>query len=234
MQTIAERLQLARNAIKMAAADAQRDSNSVQLLAVSKTKSVSEITQAYEVGQRLFGENYVQEGVAKVQEMAEFSDIEWHMIGPIQSNKTKVVAEHFSWVQSVDRIKIARRLNDQRPPNQGKLNICIQVNIDNEDSKAGIGLDDLADFVQDIRTLPNLQLRGLMAIPKANNEKAKQIQSYTRLHNAFLEYHKLYAEFDTLSLGMSGDLDTAIHMGSTMVRIGTAIFGARQTKQHHD
>ena len=168
MQTIAERLETAHAEIASATAKSHRPSNSVKLLAVSKTKPVSDIIAAYEAGQRLFGENYVQEGVDKVQELSHLSDIEWHMIGPIQSNKTKIVAEHFHWVQSVSREKIARRLNDQRPPHLPPLNVCIQLNIDDEQSKSGINKEEFGYLAQLIEGLPRLVLRGIMAIPKAN------------------------------------------------------------------
>lgn len=227
MQTIADRLNSTRQGIEAATASAHRPSNSVKLLAVSKTKPVSEINLAYEAGQRLFGENYIQEGVEKVQALATLKDIEWHMIGPIQSNKTKLVAEHFDWVQSVDREKIARRLNDQRPSERGPLNVCIQINIDGEDTKSGVNLDTLAPLIDIVCSLPNLTLRGLMAIPKANNDDKAQQQSLQKLRNAFLHYQSQLPCFDTLSVGMSNDMNTAIEHGSTMVRIGTAIFGAR-------
>jgi pyridoxal phosphate enzyme (YggS family) len=226
MQTIADRLINARQAIEDATAEAHRAPHSVQLLAVSKTKPVSDIRLAYEAGQRCFGENYVQEGIDKIQQLSELSDIEWHMIGPIQSNKTRVVAEHFDWVQSVDRVKIARRLNDQRPVTAPPLNVCIQVNIDDEASKSGIqpeAIDELADAIS---TMPQLRLRGLMAIP-APKQGAEQDKSLHRLATLFALLGQRYANIDTLSVGMSGDMANAIIHGSTMVRIGTAIFGSR-------
>jgi pyridoxal phosphate enzyme (YggS family) len=228
MQTIAERLKLAHNAIEVAATEAQRYPHSVQLLAVSKTKPVSEISQAYAAGQRLFGENYIQEGVEKVVALKTLSDIEWHMIGPIQSNKTKAVAEHFDWVQSVDRLKIARRLSEQRPENMAPLNICLQVNIDREDTKSGVLPEQLNDLIEQVSALPNIVLRGLMAIPTANATPEQQAASFTELSDLFRHYQAELTHFDTLSLGMSNDMATAIQYGSTMVRLGTAIFGARQ------
>jgi len=228
MQTIADRLSGARQGIALATANAHRPPNSVKLLAVSKTKPVSDIMVAYEAGQRMFGENYVQEGVEKIQLLAAHNDIEWHMIGPIQSNKTKVVAEHFDWVQSVDREKIARRLNDQRPSSMPPLNVCIQVNIDDEDSKSGIPLAQLDDLVSFVQTQPRLRLRGLMAIPKANPRSHQQQETLQKLKQLFDLYHTKVSGFDTLSVGMSGDMQEAILHGSTMVRIGTAIFGSRQ------
>ncbi len=227
MQTIAERLKITYERIDQATAQANRPSNSVQLLAVSKTKPVSDIRLAYEAGQRLFGENYIQEGVEKVQALADLHDIQWHMVGPVQSNKTKLVAEHFDWVQSVDRAKIARRLNDQRPSALPPLNICIQLNIDNEDTKAGVTPAQLPALIEEIGQYPQLKLRGLMAIPRAQVGVDEQQRSLTRLADLFAQYHTKLSDFDTLSVGMSDDLEAAIGHGSTMVRIGTAIFGER-------
>ncbi|MBU3021498.1 YggS family pyridoxal phosphate-dependent enzyme [Aestuariibacter sp. A3R04] len=227
MQTIAERLKSAHLRMERATANAHRPPKSVQLLAVSKTKPVSDITQAYEAGQRLFGENYVQEGVEKIQALTHLKDIEWHMIGPIQSNKTRIVAEHFHWVQSVDREKTARRLNDQRPATMSALNVCIQLNIDGESSKSGIGEQELPALIETIAAMPNLRLRGLMAIPEATTDTVKQATTLGKLAELFTQYHTKLSDFDTLSVGMSGDLEAAIAHGSTMVRIGTAIFGSR-------
>jgi pyridoxal phosphate enzyme (YggS family) len=227
MQTIAERLNSAQKGIQQAATNAHRPPNSVKLLAVSKTKPVSDIMDAYNAGQRLFGENYVQEGVEKTKELAHLSDIEWHMIGPIQSNKTKVVAEHFDWVQSVDREKIARRLNEQRPDNLAPLNVCIQLNIDDEDSKSGVKPEALDELVSFIQSQDKLMLRGLMAIPKANPTEEEQQRTFGKLKELFDHYHTSLSNFDTLSVGMSGDMVEAIENGSTMVRIGAAIFGKR-------
>ncbi|MEC8375560.1 MAG: YggS family pyridoxal phosphate-dependent enzyme, partial [Pseudomonadota bacterium] len=198
MQTIAERLNSARKGIQQAATNAHRPPNSVKLLAVSKTKPVSDIMDAYNAGQRLFGENYVQEGVEKTKELAHLSDIEWHMIGPIQSNKTKVVAEHFDWVQSVDREKIARRLNEQRPDNLAPLNVCIQLNIDDEDSKSGVKPEALDELVSFIQSQDKLMLRGLMAIPKANPTEEEQQRTFGKLKELFDHYHTSLSNFDTL------------------------------------
>lgn len=227
MQTIAERINSALEGITQAATSVHRPPNSVKLLAVSKTKPVSDIIEAYEAGQRLFAENYVQEGVEKVQELAHLTDIEWHMIGPIQSNKTKVVAEHFHWVQSVDREKVARRLNDQRPDNLSALNVCIQLNIDDEDSKSGVKPSELDGLIQFIESQEKLCLRGIMAIPKANPSEEEQAHTLGKLKELYDHYHKSLVNFDTLSVGMSSDMNAAIKNGSTMVRIGTAIFGKR-------
>lgn len=226
METIAERLKSIQITVEQSTLDAHRPSNSVKLLAVSKTKPVSDIVQAYEAGQRLFAENYVQEGVDKIQELHTLDDIVWHFIGPIQSNKTRLVAEHFDWVQTIDRLKIAQRLNDQSSPDK-KLNVCIQVNIDNDANKAGINAEDLSDFAKAISELPNLTLRGLMTIPKANQHQEQQTASFARMTALFKDLKKHYPAVDTLSMGMSGDMQNAINNGSTMVRVGTAIFGER-------
>jgi pyridoxal phosphate enzyme (YggS family) len=226
METIAERLKSVQITVEQTTLDAHRPSNAVKLLAVSKTKPVCDIVQAYEAGQRLFGENYVQEGVEKIQNLHSLDDIEWHFIGPLQSNKTRLVAEHFDWVQSIDRIKIAQRLNDQVSPNK-TLNVCIQVNIDDDENKAGISVSELNDFAKAISGLPNLRLRGLMTIPKANQSQAEQTTSFARMATLFESLKKQYSSVDTLSMGMSGDMQNAIDNGSTMVRVGTAIFGSR-------
>jgi pyridoxal phosphate enzyme (YggS family) len=226
METIAERLKSVQITVEQTTLDAHRPSNAVKLLAVSKTKPVCDIVQAYEAGQRLFGENYVQEGVEKIQNLHSLDDIEWHFIGPLQSNKTRLVAEHFDWVQAIDRIKIAQRLNDQVSPNK-TLNVCIQVNIDDDENKAGISVSELNDFAKAISGLPNLRLRGLMTIPKANQSQAEQTTSFARMATLFESLKKQYSSVDTLSMGMSGDMQNAIDNGSTMVRVGTAIFGSR-------
>ena len=226
METIAERLKSVQITVKQSTLDTHRPSNAVKLLAVSKTKPVSDIVQAYEAGQRLFGENYVQEGVEKIQALQTLDDIEWHFIGPLQSNKTRLVAEHFDWVQAIDRLKIAQRLNDQTAPNK-TLNVCIQVNIDDDKNKAGISADELSGFAKVIAELPNLTLRGLMTIPKANQSQAEQTTSFAHMAALFNDLKKHYSSVDTLSMGMSKDMLNAINNSSTMVRIGTAIFGVR-------
>ncbi|MEP1444948.1 MAG: YggS family pyridoxal phosphate-dependent enzyme [Paraglaciecola sp.] len=226
METIAERLKSVQNTVEQSTLDAHRPSNSVKLLAVSKTKPVSNIVQAYEAGQYCFGENYVQEGVEKIQHLRALDKIEWHFIGPLQSNKTRLVAEHFDWVQTIDRLKTAQRLNDQTSPFK-KLNVCIQVNIDNEENKAGIKTEQLNELAKAISALPNLILRGLMTIPMANQTSEKQAASFAQMSSLFKNMQKHYPTVDTLSMGMSGDMHNAILNGSTMVRVGTAIFGAR-------
>lgn len=229
MQTIAERLKTTYARIEQATAQANRPLKSVRLLAVSKTKPVSDIRLAYEAGQRLFGENYIQEGIEKIEALTELEDIEWHMIGPIQSNKTRLVAEHFDWVQSVDRLKIARRLNDQRPATLPPLNVCIQLNLDDEASKSGVSAAELPPLIEEVSSFEHLQLRGLMAIPSASASAAQQQQTLSLLAELFGQYHTKLSNFDTLSVGMSGDLEVAIAHGSHMVRVGTAIFGARNS-----
>jgi pyridoxal phosphate enzyme (YggS family) len=226
METIAERLKSVQITVEQSTLDAHRPSNAVKLLAVSKTKPVSDIVQAYEAGQRLFGENYVQEGVGKIQALQTLDDIEWYFIGPLQSNKTRLVAEHFDWVQTIDRLKIAQRLNAQTKPHK-KLNVCIQVNIDDDQNKAGIGVSELNEFAKAIVELPNLRLRGLMTVPKAHQSNAQQTASFAHMASLFENLKKQYSSVDTLSMGMSGDMQNAINSGSTMVRVGTAIFGSR-------
>ena len=226
METIAERLKSVQITVKQSTLDTHRPSNAVKLLAVSKTKPVSDIVQAYKAGQRLFGENYVQEGVEKIQALQTLDDIEWHFIGPLQSNKTRLVAEHFDWVQTIDRLKIAQRLNDQISSNK-TINVCIQVNIDGDENKAGISADKLDDFAKAIAALPNLILRGLMTIPKVNQSQAEQAASFAQMALLFEDLKEHYSSVDTLSMGMSTDMQNAINHSSTMVRVGTAIFGSR-------
>ena len=198
---------------------------SVQLLAVSKTKTANDIAQLYAAGQRHFGENYCQEALKKQQELGAY-DITWHFIGPIQSNKTKIIATHFSWVHSVDSLKVARRLSEQRPAYLPPLNICLQVNISGEVSKSGITLDELPELCELVVVLPNINLRGVMAIPEPEESFEKQRQPFKTLYQAVEKIHTSIP-LDTFSFGMSGDLEAAIAEGATIVRIGTALFGAR-------
>ncbi|EWH12222.1 alanine racemase domain-containing protein [Catenovulum agarivorans DS-2] len=198
-----------------------------QLLAVSKTKPASAVVAAYQAGQRKFGENYAQEGADKVQQLADYADIEWHFIGPIQSNKTKLIAENFNWVQSLDRNKIAKRLSEQRPKDMPNLNVCIQVNISNEANKSGLAANQVIDFAEHLTQYSNLTLRGIMAIPLNTDDKAELNKMFGQLHDLYQNLKNSYPAIDTLSMGMSNDMQTAIENGSTMVRIGTAIFGAR-------
>ncbi len=205
-----------------------RESNSVRLLAVSKTKPIENIMAAYDAGQRQFGENYVQEVVDKCLALSDLNDIEWHFIGSIQSNKTRLVAQNVDWVHTLDREKIAVRLNEQRPENLPPLKVCIQVNISGELTKSGISLSDLPKLVEFVTALPHLELRGLMAIPAPQSSIQSQVEAYQPLLLAYNDLKMRYPNIDTLSIGMSGDMAAAIHSGSTMVRIGTAIFGSRQ------
>lgn len=205
----------------------ERPENAVKLLAVSKTKPIEAIESAIAAGQRAFGENYVQEGVEKIQHFAGQNGLEWHFIGALQSNKTRVVAEHFDWVQTIDRLKIAERLNEQRPAGLPPLNVLIQINISDETSKSGISPAEMLSLAREISRLPNLKLRGLMAIPKPESETARQKIALQAMQTLFQQLQAEFDGIDTLSMGMSDDMAAAIECGSTMVRIGTAIFGAR-------
>ncbi|NQY64484.1 MAG: YggS family pyridoxal phosphate-dependent enzyme [Alteromonadaceae bacterium] len=200
-----------------------RACDEVSLLAVSKTKPASMIEQAYQAGQREFGESYLQESIEKVQQLKHLPDICWHFIGPIQSNKTRQIAENFSWVHSIDRIKIATRLNEHRSSQNTPLKVCIQVNISNEQTKSGVSTDELAELTKVIDQCSNLELRGLMAIPQKNAERA----AFDKMYQLFNQLKQTHPQMDTLSMGMSGDMQDAIAAGSTMVRVGTAIFGSR-------
>ena len=210
--------------IQLACERVQRDPASVQLLAVSKTHPSQSLRQMYQAGQRSFGENYLQEAMTKIDELQDL-EIEWHFIGHVQRNKTKHLAEKFDWVHGVDRLIIAERLSSQRMDSRKPLNICIQVNIDGQDSKDGCQPDEVAELVKQISQLPNIRLRGLMVIPAPENSVA-----FADAKTLFEQVKSLHArpqDWDTLSMGMSGDLDAAIAAGSTMVRVGTALFGAR-------
>ena len=199
----------------------------VTLVAVSKTKPADDIIAAYKHGQRQFGESYVQEAVTKVTALADYKDIIWHFIGPIQSNKTKLISQHFDWVQSVDREKIAQRLNDQRPKGLPALNVCIQVNINDEESKSGLNIQEVETIAQLIHRLPHLTLRGLMTIPKAAQSPEELDASFLAMSALFKQLQVQYPSMDTLSMGMSGDIESAIRNGATLVRVGTALFGQR-------
>ncbi|MDX1573972.1 MAG: YggS family pyridoxal phosphate-dependent enzyme [Methylophaga sp.] len=230
MAEIKNHLQNVLQQIRDAEKAANRPENSVKLLAVSKTWPAEKLRELAMSGQQDFGENYLQEALNKITDLSDLS-LTWHFIGPIQSNKTREIAEHFDWVHSVDRFKIARRLSEQRPDNLPPLNICLQVNIDAEDSKAGVSEDFLLDLATDVHDLPNIQLRGLMVIPKATDDVKAQHDAFRR---SFEQYQALQSQFpniDTLSMGMSGDLTVAITEGSNMVRIGTALFGQRHTQK---
>nr|WP_269821677.1 YggS family pyridoxal phosphate-dependent enzyme [Aggregatibacter actinomycetemcomitans] len=204
--------------------------SAVTLLAVSKTKPVEDILTAYEAGQEAFGENYVQEGVEKIQFCQQHNiNLEWHFIGPLQSNKTRLVAEYFDWMQTLDRAKIADRLNEQRSPHKAPLNVLIQVNISNEASKSGVQPGEILDLAKHLENLPHLCLRGLMAIPEPTDDVARQEQVFYQMRVLFEQLQQALpnAQIDTLSMGMTDDMQMAIKCGSTMVRVGTAIFGKR-------
>ena len=224
MNDIKQRLAKIKSQIRHAEIAVGRDKNSVRLLAVSKTKPATDIAIAYQAGQRNFGESYLQEALKKQQELAAF-DISWHFIGPIQSNKTKLIAAHFSWVHSVDRLKIAKRLSEQRPLHLPALNICLQVNISAETTKSGVTLAELPQLINEVSALPNIKLRGVMAIPESESDYENQRQPFRLLYQAVKQLDM--PELDTFSFGMTCDLKAAIAEGSTIVRIGTALFGAR-------
>ncbi|THA09750.1 YggS family pyridoxal phosphate-dependent enzyme [Rodentibacter pneumotropicus] len=227
---IQHNLQRIQQSIHTACEQAERPLNEVKLLAVSKTKPVSNILAAYQAGQIAFGENYVQEGVEKIQYFEQQKiKLEWHFIGPLQSNKSRLVAEHFDWMQTLDRVKIAERLNEQRSTNKTPLNVLIQINISDEESKSGIRPEALFDLVKQIENLPNLRLRGLMAIPAPTENSSEQEKSFKQMAELFEQLKQAFPnqQIDTLSMGMTDDMPSAIKCGSTMVRIGTAIFGAR-------
>jgi hypothetical protein len=215
--------------ITKAARAAGRDPSSVRLLAVSKAFPATVIAEAARAGQRAFGENYVQEALAKMDELVDSADqpLEWHFIGPIQSNKTRAIAQAFDWVQSVDRLKIAERLAEQRPANLPLLNVLLQVNVSGEASKAGVAPDQLSQLAAAVAHLPRLRLRGLMAIPAPETDVERQRLAFARTNKLFRQLRAEGLKVDVLSMGMSDDLEAAIAEGATMVRIGTAIFGAR-------
>ncbi|AMG59715.1 YggS family pyridoxal phosphate-dependent enzyme [Pantoea vagans] len=227
MTSIQQNLQQVRQRIAAAAARCGRAPEEITLLAVSKTKPASAVDEAFAASQIAFGENYVQEGVEKVQALAAHPELAWHFIGPLQSNKSRLVAEHFAWCHTIDRQRIAQRLNDQRPASLPPLNVLIQVNISDENSKSGIMLEAVSELAEQIAALPQLRLRGLMAIPAAESDYSRQLAVCQQMAEAFRLLQQRYPQADTLSLGMSDDMEAAIAAGSTMVRIGTAIFGAR-------
>ncbi|MBT8767882.1 YggS family pyridoxal phosphate-dependent enzyme [Metapseudomonas boanensis] len=227
MSTIAENIAKVRARIREAAQASGRDFASIGLLAVSKTKPADAIREAYASGVTDFGENYLQEALTKQIELADLP-LSWHFIGPIQSNKTKLIAEHFHWVHSVDRLKIAERLSAQRPTGLPPLNVCLQVNVSGEASKSGCAPEELPALAAAVGNLPNLQLRGLMAIPEPTDDLAAQHAAFAQLRQLL---QSLDPALDTLSMGMSHDLEAAIAEGATWVRIGTALFGARDYGQ---
>ncbi len=227
MDMISDNLSKVKAQIHAACEEFARAPHSVQLLAVSKTFPALAVREAYSTGQRAFGENYIQEGVEKTRELADLPDIEWHMIGPIQSNKTRLVAEHFQWVHSVDRLKIAQRLSEQRPAHLPPLQVCLQVNIDGGANKSGCLPSEAHTVAFAIAQLPHLQLRGLMVIPEPAPNFIAACAAFMPARELFLSIKAQIPSLDTLSMGMSADLRAAVKEGSTMVRVGTAIFGAR-------
>ncbi|MBF6027428.1 YggS family pyridoxal phosphate-dependent enzyme [Pseudomonas sp. P115] len=227
MSTIADNLGQVSQRIRAAADAVQRDASSIHLLAVSKTKPAQAVREAYAAGLHDFGENYLQEALGKQAELTDLP-LSWHFIGPIQSNKTRAIAENFAWVHSVDRLKIAQRLSEQRPADLPPLNICIQVNVSGEASKSGCTPADLPALASAISALPRLKLRGLMAIPEPTEDRAAQDAAFAQVRDL---QNSLDLPLDTLSMGMSHDLESAIAQGATWVRIGTALFGARDYGQ---
>jgi len=237
MFSIADNLQNVRQRIKKSVQRAGRNTDSVSLLAVTKTKDADVLNEAIEAGLYRFGESYVnealtkQDALAKLCSPAQLQSVEWHFIGPVQSNKTRLIAQHFDWVQSIDRRKIADRLNDQRPTEMAPVNVCIQVNISHERTKSGLGLDEVEAMAEYINTLSQLKLRGLMAIPMASKDTDPSLEqlrmSFKAMRQAFETLQCRYPDVDTLSMGMSSDIESAIACGSTMVRVGRALFGKR-------
>ncbi|MDR6398140.1 YggS family pyridoxal phosphate-dependent enzyme [Herbaspirillum seropedicae] len=230
MSSIAQNLQHVQQQIAAAAERAGRPAGAVQLLAVSKTFGPQAVLEAVRAGQRAFGENYLQEALEKIAALpllAPDAPLQWHFIGPIQSNKTRPIAEHFDWVHSVDRLKIAQRLSEQRPAALGALNVCLQVNISGEDSKSGLDPAELPAVAAQVAQLPGLKLRGLMAIPAPSEDVAQQRAAFAAVRSLLAQLQAQGLALDTLSMGMSADLDAAVAEGASIVRIGSAIFGAR-------
>ena len=229
-KALADNIAKLNDRIRASAAKNHRDVSEITLLAVSKTRSAAEICQVFNRGINNIGENYLQEAREKQEQLSDLP-IYWHFIGPIQSNKTATIAAHFDWVHSIDRLKIARRLSEQRPTALPPLNCCIQVNIDREDSKSGVSPEELPKLALEIAQLPHLKLRGLMVIPKATDNIEEQHRAFAHLRQTLKQLQSNSPELDTLSMGMSGDMEVAIAEGATIVRIGTALFGSRATQQ---
>lgn len=228
MDSIETRLKTIRDRIKAAEQRYRRPAGSVTLLPVTKGQSIEKIQHAIIAGQKCFGENYLQEALEKMSALSSFDDLEWHFIGAIQSNKTKAMAEHFAWVHSVSRFHIAKRLSSQRPAELPPLNVCLEVNIDDELSKSGVSLAELPMLAQQVAQLPRLRLRGLMAIPSVHHTLEARRQSFRKLSEALTQLSRVGIVLDTLSMGMTEDFELAIAEGATIVRIGTAIFGPRE------
>jgi len=212
--------------VRLSAEKSQRCADDILLLAVSKTRPEQDIRSAHKCGLREFGESYLQEALDKIEALQDL-DLVWHFIGPIQSNKTRPIASNFHWVHSVDRAKIARRLSEQRPPGLSPLQVCLQVNISAEQSKSGVAPEQLPQLAQEVAQLPRLQLRGLMAIPAATQDSLQQRRAFAQLRREFEQLQLQLPELDTLSMGMSGDMESAIAEGATILRIGSAMFGPR-------
>jgi len=230
MTLIPQNLQAVHNTLVRTAYAAQRNPQDITLLAVSKTFSAATLREAYQAGQKLFGENYVQEALDKIATLRDLP-LQWHFIGPIQSNKTRAIAENFSWVHSVDKLKIAERLSAQRPAHLPPLNICLQVNVSGEPSKSGVTTNDVAELAQAVARLPHLKLRGLMAIPAPADDLATQRAPFAALRQLQALLNTQGLGLDTLSMGMTHDLHAAVLEGATIVRVGTAIFGERIDKE---
>ncbi|MCG6886366.1 MAG: YggS family pyridoxal phosphate-dependent enzyme [Proteobacteria bacterium] len=226
MNRISQRLEQVRDRIRLATAAAGRPAGSVRLLAVSKTRPLVDLEAALAAGQTAFGESYLQDALPKIEGLG--SNVEWHFIGPVQANKTRAIASHFAWVHSVERLKIARRLSEQRPPTLPPINLCLQVNISGEMNKAGCPPEELPELAAEIIRLPGLVLRGLMTIPAQETVFERQRRPFRELRLAFEALKAQGHHLDTLSMGMSNDLEAAIAEGSTLVRVGTAIFGSRR------
>ncbi|NKB36344.1 MAG: YggS family pyridoxal phosphate-dependent enzyme [Gammaproteobacteria bacterium] len=226
MHIIAQQLKSVLEQLRILERKYQREENSVRLLAVSKTRPAEEISLAFASGQLEFGENYLQEAISKIEEVAENS-ISWHFIGPVQSNKTRDIAKYFSWLHSLDRYKIARRLSESRSQQQTELNVCIQVNISEEASKSGCAANEVKHLAEQIENLPGLRLRGLMAMPAPANDFSEQRLAFRDLHRLFDDLIAAGHGLDTLSMGTSNDMEAAIAEGATIIRIGTAVFGPR-------
>ena len=228
MQTIDERVQHVKGRLSQACASVGRSVDDLTLLAVSKFQDAAAVREAVHAGQRAFGENYVQEGLQKIEALHEFRDrLQWHLIGPLQSNKTRAVAEAFDWVQTVDRLKIAQRLSQQRPAGLPPLNVLLQVNVDGETSKSGVSPQELPALAQAVASLPRLRLRGLMSIPEPVQGIDAQRRPHRELRRLYERLREQGLALDTLSMGMSADLEAAVAEGATLVRVGTAIFGER-------
>ena len=225
-QLLFENIAKLRERVRLSSQKSHYRREKVRILAVSKTRPAADLRAAFGCGLTEFGESYLQEALEKMADLADLPLV-WHFIGPIQSNKTRPIAAHFDWVHSVDRLKIARRLSEQRPPELSPLQVCLQVNISGEDTKSGVRLEELPELLQQVRSLPRLQVRGLMAIPAATEDPGQQRAAFAGLRMALERLQQTEPGLDTLSMGMSGDLEAAIAEGATLVRVGTAIFGPR-------